>query len=59
MTTTINVTTEQQSFNQYITSKLIEECLNESNDIELDDLELIIKVELAQGMPSDTELVGF
>jgi hypothetical protein len=48
-------TIEQQSLRHDLTSKILEDTFDILNDIELDDLESIVKTEFAQGLPSDTE----
>lgn len=50
MTTAI----EQQSLSSDLTSQFFEIGFDALNDIDLEDLESVIK-ELAQGLPSDTE----
>ena len=52
-------TIEQPSLRQDLTSKLFDTKFDLFHDIELDDLENIMNIELAQGLQSDTEFSYF
>lgn len=52
-------TIEQPSLRQDISSKLFDTKFDLFNDIELDDLENLMNIKLAQGLQSDIEFSGF